>query len=188
MEREPLADRRRALENAFFARRDRELIAQMHDERELLEATQVKNQELLRHLLDLGITAETLAAMAMVPLLTVAWSDGKLDKAERARILSTARQVEIEAGSAADRMLEHWLEEPPGPQLLAAWKAYIGAVSESLPSDVRHALRNEVLRLSQAVAEASGGFFGIGDRISDAERAALERVESAFNSHEDRVG
>lgn len=175
-----LTERRRALENAFFARRDRELIEQMHDERELLEASHIENRDLLHHLLEFGITAETLAAMSMVPLLSVAWSDGKLDKAERAQILSVARDGLVDPSSPAYQVLERWLEEAPGAGLLDTWVEYIAAISASLTADVRRALRNEVLRVSEGVAEASGGFFGVGDRVSEAERTMLERIEAAF--------
>lgn len=182
MDHELLSDRRRALENAFFARRDRELITRMHDERELLEASGVQNLDLLRHLLRLGITADTLEAMAMVPLLFVAWADRRVDAAERAEILHSAKQAGVERGSSAYHVLEGWLEQPPNPELFETWAEYIGAVASCLPPQLRGALRTEVLRVSQAVANASGGFFRLGNRVSPSEQKALDRIEAAFET------
>lgn len=180
MEREGLSERRRALENAFFARRDRELITRMHDEHELLEASGVQNVELLRHLLELGITADTLEAMAMVPLLFVAWADGRVDRQERAKILEAAKQAGVEPDSSAHQVLDGWLESPPDAQLLDTWADYIGAIAACLPAQVRSALRHEVLRVAHGVADASGGFFRMGNRVSASEQRALDRIEAAF--------
>ena len=38
------------------------------------------------------------------------------------------------------------------------------------------------LRTSQAVANASGGFFRLGNRVSASEQKALDRIEAAFET------
>jgi len=181
MDHDLLSDRRRALENAFFARRDHELVQRMHDEHELLEATGVEDVALLRHLLELGITVDTLEAMAIIPLLFVAWADGRVDAGERREILAAAKEVGLEHGSSAYHMLEGWLEQPPTPALFKTWADYIGAVAGTLAPQMRVALHNEVLRVARAVANASGGFLLLGNRVSASQQKVLDRIEAAFH-------
>jgi tellurite resistance protein len=182
VEHDSLSERRRALENAYFARHDREVIERRRNEQELLEASGVQNVGLLRHLLELGITADTLEAMAMVPLLFVAWADGRVDDAERVKILEAAKHAGLERGSSAHQVLEAWLAAPPDQDLLDTWADYTAAIASLLPANIRTALRNEVLRVSRDVAEASGGFFGLGNRVSASEQKAIDRIEAAFTS------
>ena len=61
-----------------------------------------------------------------------------------------------------------------------AWAAYVEALRGILNDAARQALREETLEQSQAVAEAAGGFLGLGSRVSDAEKRVLEEISSAF--------
>ena len=180
MEHDALADRRRALENAFFAKRDRELIERMQEEREIADLSHIDDAVLLEQLVALGITTKTLSAMGLIPLLAVAWADGRLDKAERVAILDAAHDAGVGRGDESYQMLEHWLAHPPQPGLFDAWKSYIGEIAKPLAPNLRYGLRDEVLRVARAVAEASGGFLGLGEHVSDEERAVLARIEEAF--------
>jgi len=182
MDHDALADRRRALENEFFAKRDRELIERMHEEREVADLSHIENPALVEELVALGITAKMLAAVGLIPLLAVAWADGRVDKAERVTILDAAADAGVDRGAEGYAMLEHWLEQPPEPGLFDAWKSYVAEIAKPLAPNLRHGLRDEVLRVARAVAEASGGFLGLGERISDQERAVLARIEDAFTA------
>jgi hypothetical protein len=41
-------------------------------------------------------------------------------------------------------------------------------------------LKSSVISRAQSVAEAAGGFLGLGNKISDVERSVLSKLESAF--------
>ncbi|MBW2281362.1 MAG: hypothetical protein JRG76_05085 [Deltaproteobacteria bacterium] len=180
MDHDALAERRRALENEFFAKRDRELIERMHEEHEVADLSHIEDQVLVEQLVALGITAKMLAALGLIPLLAVAWADGRVDKAERVTILDAATAAGVDRHAEGYAMLEHWLDEPPRPGLFDAWKGYVAEVARPLAPNLRKGLRDEVLRLARTVAEASGGFLGLGERVSAEERAVLARIEEAF--------
>jgi len=69
----------------------------------------------------LGITAETAAAFEVLPLVEVAWADGRVDQEERWRLLEAATRLGVEVGRPAHALLESWLERRPVPQLFGAW-------------------------------------------------------------------
>lgn len=68
--------------------------------------------------MELGVRAETLAALAVVPLVEVEWADGALDAKERRTIVERSA---ISPNSTAAALLEAWLDRRPEPKLLVAW-------------------------------------------------------------------
>lgn len=187
MTNEFLHERSRGLEEAFFARADRELLARLravrtaHEQKAVLrEATGIADDDVLTHLLDLGLSAETIAAVALVPLVQVAWADGRLDRREREVVLTSARESSgLAAGSLAYRLLEGWLDERPDPRLFEAWQGSVHALAESMADETRQRFRADLLQRVRLVAQAAGGLLGLG-RISQAERDAVSSIEQAL--------
>src|SRR5690242_3342880 len=82
---EILRDRERALEDEFFRREDQRLLEHLGALRvaastreALAKASGITDPVLLDMLVAHGIKAETVAALSFVPLLEVAWADGRL--------------------------------------------------------------------------------------------------------------
>ena len=146
----------------------------------LAEASGIADEKILARLADLGIRAETLAALTLIPLIEVAWADGVMDEKERDAILRGAESSGIEAGSPSHGLLRIWTEEQPPPDLLLAWRAFVDALGAELGPDERERLRENIIGRAHAVAEAAGGFLGIGS-ISKEERAALDALTGAFS-------
>ena len=121
-----------------------------------------------------------MAALGLVPLIEVAWADGRMEDAERKAVLTAARARGIDDASPAGLLLDGWLSNSPPPRLLEVWTEYVKALSESLDAAARDALRDDVIGRAREVAEAAGGFLGMSSKISQAERAMLERLEAAF--------
>jgi hypothetical protein len=111
----------------------------------------------------------------------VAWADGRVQQREREAILKAAEDNGIAAGSVAHDLLESWLESKPGADLMDVWARCARAVATSLPPGSREALKTGLLARAEAVAEAAGGFLGLGDKVSDEERAILEQLERALS-------
>ncbi|PYM24330.1 MAG: hypothetical protein DMD78_09185 [Candidatus Rokuibacteriota bacterium] len=139
---EILRDRGRSLENEFFRREDQRLIARLAElkaavaNREALaKASGISNPAVLDKLLELGIRAETVAALSLVPLVEVAWADGKLDPKERQAILDHLPNAGIAAGSTAHGLLQAWLERPPDRKLLDAWTQLVKGISAQVTPD-----------------------------------------------------
>ncbi len=182
-----LADRRKALEEQFFARHERELVAKVRDEAEekarkdaLAEASGIRDEEVLDRLVALGVDSGTVAALGLVPLVEVAWADREIQEAERDAVMRAAGEAGATDGTAAHDLLRSWLDKRPGVELLEAWKGYVHALVESMDSSERQSLRDGILSRARGVAEAAGGFLGI-HKISDVEQKKLEELEAAFD-------
>src|SRR6478752_3295294 len=119
------AERRRNLEDAFFKARDRQLLAKLRTElfaleesKKLAHVSGIVEQHVLDHLLKAGVTAETLTAVTMIPLVEVAWVDGSISAEERDAVLNAAVAQGIPANSASYELLEAWLKDRPDPNIL----------------------------------------------------------------------
>jgi hypothetical protein len=186
-EPEILRERGRSLEDEFFHRADARLkenlrqAAQRESAREaLVRASGIKNPKVVDRLIDLDVRPETVAALSLVPLVEVAWADGSLDDKERNAILERVDKAEFAPGSPARALLEGWLTHKPEPKLMNAWTHLVEGLAEQLTRDEVEALRKGLLERARTIAGASGGFLGVGSKISTAEADVIRRLESAF--------
>jgi hypothetical protein len=182
-------DRRTALEEAFFARHNEDLRRKLRDmdaakqtKEALSAASGITDDAVLERLAALNINSETLAALTLVPLVLVAWADGAIDAKERAVVFSRAAEAGVRKDDVSHKFFEQWLVERPPAALVAAWKDYIRTLSVTLSPEGRRELRAELLDRARAVAEAAGGFLGIGKKVSEAEERVLKDLESAFSA------
>ena len=181
-----LHDRKASLEEAFFVRHNRDLQRRLQEKVARENAAELLRQEsgiddetTLEELVDLGITAETLTALSLVPLVQVAWADGRIQDAEREALLEAARGAGIDADSEALELLTGWLDEQPSRQMLEAWEEYVRALLASCSEGSRDALKAVTLDRAESVAQAAGGVLGIG-KIAASERAVLDRLAAVF--------
>ena len=188
MSKDLLANRGKALEESFFAKQNEALRQRLRDMEEtrakkeaFAAASGITDDIVLEKLVALNIGSETLAALSLVPLVAVAWADGSIDDKERSAVLSAAAKMGLSKQDISYQLLERWLAEHPPPALLANWKDYIDALSVTLSHQAKHALKSELMGRARVVAAAAGGFLGIGQKISSAERAVLEELERAFS-------
>jgi hypothetical protein len=186
--KEFLGDRRAALEEAFFAKKDQELLQRLREldkvrrtKEALSAASGITDELVLERVAALDLDSDTLAALSLVPLVAVAWADGSISDSERRSAFSRAAEMGLSRQDISHRLFERWLAEPPPPALLAVWKDYIKALSATRDGEGKDALREGVLSRARIVAEAAGGFLGIGGKISPAEERVLKELERAFS-------
>jgi hypothetical protein len=182
-----LEDRERALENAFFARQERALIEKLKAadatksrKEALAAASGITDEAVLAHLAERGLGPQGVAALGLVPLVVVAWADGELDAKEKAAIQRAAQEAGLDALPEAKALLEAWLTAPPGQEVSETWHRYVQAIMPGLDAAGREALKRETIGRARRVAEAAGGFLGLGQKVSDAEERALARLADAF--------
>jgi len=182
----PLEERRKALEDQFFAKQNQKLAAELrakheHDEQRgvLSAASGIRDEAVLDSLLEAGIGGGTVAALSLVPLVAVAWANGNVTKEERQAVLRAAHEAGVESGSDAHSLLDGWLDTRPASTLLETWLAYASALSDVLDDAQCDALRTQLVDRARAVAQAAGGFLGIGS-ISAREQSVLEQLEDAL--------
>jgi hypothetical protein len=179
---------KRANEEEYFQKKDRELIEKMRQQakvqqqlRELGESVGITDPEVSRELAELGFTPETVKLLPLIPVLEMAWAEGAVTDAERKMVVDVARARGIEEGSAADRQLAHWLDRRPAEGVFRRAGRLIGAL---FASEGRFELTpDDILKYCEAIADASGGLFGIR-RVSSEERATLGRIANEIKSRQ----
>jgi hypothetical protein len=158
----------------------RERMEKIERREQLAQIAGIRDEAALDRLIELDITPEALAALEVVPLVFVAWADGGVQTQERDVIIALAKAAGIEPQDGRYPLLEHWLRKRPGPEMLEAWKHYVQDLCRQKDSKQAEQLRHELLDRAQSVARAAGGFLGLGEKMSTAERAMLTKLEQAF--------
>ena len=184
-----LGDRRKALEDAFFRERDQQLLDRLKLEMEAAEAHKllahvsgILDQQVLAKLVKAGVRAETLTALALIPMVEVAWADGAVSQTEREAVLKAAAENDLQNGTAAHELLDRWLRERPDVKMIAAWKEYVTSLAKAMPPEAVAAMRDRVIGRCRRVAEAAGGFLGLTGKVSKVEQNAIDEFERAFSA------
>ena len=187
MATDALEKRRKSLEEAFFAHREQQLISKLrvalekeHPRDVLRQLTGIADEPVLDTLVALHVNHETLAAFALYPLVEVAWADGEVDEAERKAFFEAVAAYGIKPGTAGWETLRTFLADTPREEARKAWFAWTRTLKESLSPDERARVRDALLLRARAVAEASGGFLGVGKTISPGEQLVLDRIAEAL--------
>jgi hypothetical protein len=172
----------RGSEESYFRQREEKLLAELRRKvdqerarRGLAEELNVFDERVLAALEDLGFTRETLVLLHIVPLIQVAWSDGKISGAERKKIVEVAAARGIVPGTPAYAKLEQLLESRPAEEGFEACLRVIRAMFTTLPEAQRRAVETDLPAFAAAVARASGGVLGVG-AVDAAEKAVLDRI------------
>jgi hypothetical protein len=181
-----LEERGRALENQFYEKENQAKLAAMKEKLdsqgskdELRKASGMSDDAVLDKLVALGMRSNTIAALSLVPLIQVAWADGKIQDNERTAILQGAHGKGLEQGSPGYELLQTWLTKPPQDELFVAWEAYIRALTGQLNDEQNRLLKNQIVGFAKMVAGAAGGILGFG-KVSASEEKVLHRIEAAF--------
>lgn len=182
-----LEERGRALEDQFYEKENAEKLSAMkgkldaqRSKDELRKASGMTDDAVLDKLVHLGLKANTIAALSLVPLIQVAWADGTIQDNERTAILQGAHGKGLEKGTDGYELLQAWLAKQPSDELIEAWEAYIKALAAQLNDEQNRLLKNQIVGFAKMVAASAGGFLGIG-KVSASEEKVLNRIEAAFN-------
>jgi hypothetical protein len=159
-------DRKKALEEEYFRKKERELIEKLKqrakveaDRDALAEATGITNEQILETFREMGLDRETVALLHFIPLLEVAWSDGSVSAKERAGILEMARARGIMEG-AAYRKLLGWLGNRPDSVLFGRARTVMHDLLAFMTEDKRQVATRDLVAACEEIAAASGGILG----------------------------
>ncbi|MCE5185660.1 MAG: hypothetical protein LLF76_05995 [Planctomycetaceae bacterium] len=176
------------LEDLFFHQQDQLLIEQFHRMEQMKKTKEclskvsgIKDDEVLNRLMELDIPPQIAASLAFIPLIEVAWADGKVEEKERGAVLKAASKSFFAESAGDMTLLAQWLSKRPPRSLLDAWTHYMEGLCQSLTPVQREHLKQELIGHARQVAEAAGGFLGLTSKISEAERKTLEYLESVFD-------
>ena len=179
-----LAERGRALEEDYFRKKDRELIEKLRRASEearvrsdLSKSSGITDQAMLTDLLELGLDADTVSLLPLVPVVELAWAEGGITPAERQLVLSLARSRGIAEGSPADLRLNGWMDSRPSPEQLKKATRVMSAVLGSDTPVAKDLTADQLVKYCEQIASASGGLFGLPFRaVSMEEQALLARI------------
>jgi len=177
-------------EEEYFRRKEAKLLeakrreaAAKKEREEIGRAVGINDEKVVAELFACGYNRETIPLLHLVPLIQVGWADGSISEEERRHILEAARLHGIEEGSAAGQQLASWLESKPSEELFRRSLKAIRTILQALEPESGQARANDLLSLCLRVANASGGFFGFGRKVSREERELLEQIAAELDSH-----
>ena len=163
-----LGDRGKSLEDAFFRKESERAIERLREMKQrtmsreaLAKVIGITNEAIIDRLIELGIRPEIVTALAIVPLVEVAWADGSLDAKERQAVLDRAEKSGIAAGTADLDLLRSWLDKKPEPRLLTAWTEMVRGLSERMPPRSSHHSRPGSSSAPRPSPARAGAFSGL---------------------------
>jgi cytochrome P450 len=146
----------------------------------------MKNAELRKAMQELGVDRDSFRVLGLLPLVYVAWADGRVQRCERTLIQDLATNKGW-LGKSGEALLESWLEQPPPESYVKKGLEVLRALADErrgLGAGVDHDTLRSLVTFSRNVAVAAGGIFGFGDPITDEEEAALVEIAHALGLDE----
>ena len=156
-------------------------IAAKQIKKELAAAVGTDDAGLVDRLFEAGFTAETLPALTKAPIALIAWGSGCVMAEERATAMKAVYDSELAGHPAAIAKFQSWLDSRPDEGLFLLWADFTKSQPSDPIADSPQAKREEILRVANDVAIASGGLLGYG-AICPGEQAILDRLGDVYNS------
>lgn len=141
------------------------------------------DQELIRRLEYLGLDAASYRAIALLPLVEVAWADGTIQRAEKSLIVKIAEENYFDMGDGP-RILQGWLDERPSEEYFQKGRELLVALAKrerGIGSDLGAQTLVGLLELCEDVAKAAGGLFGVVFTVESQEKEAIRDISSALS-------
>ena len=187
MSSDSFKQRERSFEEEFFAKQERKLVDKLREtldkqqtREELEQLTGIKDSGVLDTLMAMNVAKDTFAAFALYPLVEIAWADGSVDEKERKAFLAAAAEHGLLPHMPAHAALEGFLKTKPSEDARKAWYAWATELNRTLDAGERRKVREGLIQRARAVAEASGGILGLGNKVSSNEQRVLDAIEKAF--------
>lgn len=171
-------------EELYFAQHEQDLRAdqrhkmtlaakELEEKRKIAESAGTDDVEVAAHISALGFDGDSARVFDLLPLVHVAWADGKIQRGERAAILKVLRSRGIEPGSEAFRTMESLLEEKPSDAFMRESLAVLRQVTGGITDRA-----STIVDLCIHVAASSGGFLGLklGAKIGEDEKKQIEEI------------
>lgn len=143
----------------------------------------VAEDVLLNSLKALNIHVENHKALALLPLVFVAWSDGKIQRGERELILELAKLHHF-IDEGGEGLLESWLQDEPTPAYFEQGFQLLTELArrEREPGkDITIQTLQDLIAMGLDVAKAAGGLFGKFWTVSAEEEVALAKIANALS-------
>jgi hypothetical protein len=158
-------------------RREKRLEAIRHQEREGIADALRTTEDVAEEALELGFDQDTARVLPLVPLIEMAWADGKVTSAEGRTVRELAEKFGLQRDSEAFDFLQLMLDERPSKLFFERVNRVVRHLIEANPDSWGY---ESLVDLTKKVAEASGGFFGLTDPINSEEQELLHEFAELF--------
>lgn len=179
--------RRKAFEEAYFRKKDVQLVDKLKavfhrkiDREAIRQTTGITDELVLDNLAQLSLSGDMMAAFKLYPLVEVAWADGGVDEREIRAVLTAAEERGIPQGSAPYTMLENALRRRPREDSRKAWYMYAAELRKILSPQELTTFRTDLLEYARRIAEVSGGLLHMAFTVSANEKTVLKAIERAL--------
>lgn len=173
-------------EERYFSKKefDRREFVRQKIEREVKHQREIRrigqtvgesSTEILEQIRKLGFDGETAVVFQLLPLVIVAWADGKVSGKERTVIFKWLEARGIAEGSDAWTMMGTLLEQRPSDHVMEEGLRLLALVSSHHEGEAK-----SIVDLCFALAESHGGFFGLGKKMSEEERALIHHISEVL--------
>lgn len=136
---------------------------------------------------------ELIAALAMGPLVELAWADGQVTPGEHAAVLEAARTLGLDQRSMFCRStLKRWLHVKPDAEELERWRNELAPALSSAESRPARKIARRLLGEAERIAKMDerpfdeGATLGPSAGITDEERRVLDDLAAALAGVETR--
>ncbi len=176
----PLDDRRKAQEEDYFRKANAEAAAKLKAKLDLTNAG-IQDQALVDHLVKAGFDSDSARALYLLPLVDVAWADGRVQKEEQKQILSALEKHGVESTSKAYQIVTRWIERGPSDESFMQARSLLEPIVAELKKSGKD-VSSWILEASEKVASVTNNLFGLGSKmISKEERSYLETLAKKFS-------
>lgn len=132
--------------------------------------------ELEQNLATLGLKRSTYRALMLLPLVYVAWADGKVEHVELTRILDFA-QARLHLTPDTTAVLERWLKEPPSASYVEkGLQSLLGVALNEDMLDVDVDELPDLVVHAEAIARATADALDDPNAVTPEEEIALEEI------------
>lgn len=130
-------------------------------------------KQTLRHI---GIPAQDHAVLELLPLIYVAWADGKMENVQRDRIHAFAVK-HFDLGPQGFRVLESWLRSPPSREYIAEGLHGLYRLA-CAPDDGEVELTDlpELLAYAEGIARTVAHALDRPEAVTERQEQALEEI------------
>lgn len=144
---------------------------ELRDQESIAATIKTEDLELAALIKSLGFDGDSARVFDLLPLVHVAWADGRIQPEERWTIMQLLKVRKIGEDSEAYRFLAALLEERPADVWLEVSESLIQRMLAGRPIRT-----GALVELCVDVAESAGSFFGGHQAIDPNEREALARI------------
>ena len=132
---------------------------------------------------------ERVAALALAPLVEVAWADGAVTEAERQGVIEAAKALGMDQNAPFVRStLQRWLHESPPTEALQAWRTLLASTLAESRSRAARESERQLLAEARRIAKMDERPFGpaasIDARagITEEEQRVLDDLAAALEA------